>query len=64
MTNEELLEIIEQAARDKLTELSLSDKGLTTLPEEIVQLTNLQTLYLDNNQLNSLPQEIVQLTNL
>jgi len=64
MTNEELLQIIEQAARDKVTELDLSDKDLTTLPEEIVQLTNLQTLDLRNNQLSSLPVEIVQLTNL
>ncbi|MEH2393211.1 MAG: COR domain-containing protein [Nostoc sp.] len=64
MTNEELLEIIEQAVRDKVTRLNLSGKGLTTLPPEIVQLTNLQSLYLGNNQLSSLPPEIVQLTNL
>ncbi|MBW4429070.1 MAG: leucine-rich repeat domain-containing protein [Nostoc desertorum CM1-VF14] len=64
MTNEELLQIIEQAVRDQVTELDLSDKGLTTLPPEIVQLTNLQTLDLSSNQLSSLPPEIVQLTNL
>ncbi|MCC5641538.1 hypothetical protein LC607_00910 [Nostoc sp. CHAB 5824] len=44
MTNEELLEIIEQAAKDKVTELDLSSKGLTTLPQEIGKLTNLQIL--------------------
>ncbi|MEH2329353.1 leucine-rich repeat domain-containing protein, partial [Nostoc sp.] len=64
MTNEELLQIIEQAARDKKTQLDLSGKGLTTLPPEIGQLTNLQYLNLNSNQLSSLPPEIVQLTNL
>jgi internalin A len=64
MTNEELLQIIEQAVRDKVTELDLSGKGLTTLPPEIGQLTNLQTLDLFRNQLSSLPKEFVQLTNL
>ncbi|MEH2260863.1 leucine-rich repeat domain-containing protein [Nostoc sp.] len=64
MTNEELLEIIEQAAKDKVTELDLSCNGLTTLSPEIVQLTNLQFLDLDSNQLSSLPPKIVQLINL
>ncbi|WP_104908849.1 leucine-rich repeat domain-containing protein [Nostoc sp. 'Lobaria pulmonaria (5183) cyanobiont'] len=64
MTNEELLQIIQKAARDKVTELDLSGKGLTTLPPEIGQLTNLRSLHLHNNQLSSLPAEIVQLTNL
>ncbi|WP_181154344.1 hypothetical protein [Nostoc sp. 'Peltigera membranacea cyanobiont' N6] len=41
MTNEELLQIIEQAARDKVTKLDLSYKGLTILPPKFVQLTNL-----------------------
>ncbi|QLE48966.1 TIR domain-containing protein [Nostoc sp. C057] len=64
MTNEELLQIIEKAVRGKVTELDLSLKGLTSLPPEIGQLANLQTLYLYNNQLSSLPPEIGQLTNL
>ncbi|QKQ73750.1 COR domain-containing protein [Nostoc sp. TCL240-02] len=64
MTNEELLQIIEQAVRDKVTELDLSGKGLTTLPAEIGQLTDLQTLNLRSNQLSSLPPEFGQLTNL
>ena len=64
MTNEELLEIIEQAVRDKVTKLELSNKGLTTLPPEIGQLTNLRSLNLSFSQLSSLPLEIGQLTNL
>ncbi|WP_375478441.1 leucine-rich repeat domain-containing protein, partial [uncultured Nostoc sp.] len=64
MTKEELLEIIEQAVRDKVTELDLFGKGLKKLPAEIVQLTNLQTLDLSSNQLSSLPPEIAELTNL
>ncbi|MBD2409854.1 GTPase [Nostoc calcicola FACHB-389] len=64
MTNEELLQIIEQAARDKVTELDLSGRGLTTLPAEIGRLTNLRSLDLRSNQLSSLPGEIVQLINL
>ncbi|MBN3940473.1 COR domain-containing protein [Nostoc sp. NMS9] len=64
MTNEELLEIIEKAAKDKVTELDFSGKGLTTLPPEFGQLTNLRSLNLYNNQLSSLSPEIGQLTNL
>ncbi|WP_138500060.1 COR domain-containing protein [Nostoc sp. PA-18-2419] len=64
MTNEELLQIIEQAAKGKVTELDLSGKGLTTLPAEIGRLTKLRSLDLRGNQLSSLPGEIRQLTNL
>ncbi|MEH2185870.1 MAG: COR domain-containing protein [Nostoc sp.] len=64
MTNEELLQIIEQAAKDKVTELDLSGTGLTTLPPEFGQLTNLRSLYLRSNQLSSLPPEFGQLINL
>jgi internalin A len=64
MTNEELLQIIEQALRDKVTKLDLSGKGLKKLPAEIGQLTNLRSLYLEKNQLSSLPREFGQITNL
>ncbi|MBO1063056.1 MAG: hypothetical protein HEQ14_19600 [Aphanizomenon flos-aquae CP01] len=37
---------------------------MSSLPPEIVQLTNLQSLDISDNQISSLPPEIVQLTNL
>jgi internalin A len=64
MTNKELLQIIKKAARDKATTLDLSGQGLTTLPAEIGQLTNLSVLDLGGNQLTTLPAVIGQLTNL
>nr|MDZ8282883.1 COR domain-containing protein [Nostoc sp. ChiSLP01] len=64
MTNEELLQIIEQAAKEKVTELDLSDNQLSSVPREIGQLTKLQMLNLCNNQLSSLPPEIALLSNL
>ncbi len=64
MTNEELLQIIEQAAKEKATELNLSNNQLSSLPPEISQLSSLTRLSLNNNQLSSLPPEICQLSSL
>ena len=61
---QEVLLIIEQALKDGVTVLDLSGRGITKLPPEIGQLTNLTTLSLERNQLSSLPAEIGQLTNL
>ncbi|MBS4169428.1 F-box protein [Neochlamydia sp. AcF95] len=47
-----------------LTLLNLSRAGLTYLPSEIGQMSQLQTLYLNQNQLTALPAEIGQLSNL
>jgi internalin A len=64
VTNEELLQIIEQAARKKVTQLDLHNNQLSSLPPEISELSNLTWLFLNNNQLSSLPPEISQLSNL
>ncbi len=64
MTNEELLKVIEDAKASGVTELDLSGKGLTTLPNELFQLRNLVTLDLSGNLFATLPQEICQLRNL
>jgi Leucine-rich repeat (LRR) protein len=64
MTEAELLQLIEQAAREGWTELDLNRKGLTSLPGEIRQLQKLTALYLRYNSLNTLPVEIGQLRNL
>ncbi|MCT7975952.1 COR domain-containing protein [Laspinema olomoucense] len=64
MTEEELLQIIQQAAEDGATSLHLSGKGLTKLPPEIGQLSNLTELNLEGNQLSTLPPEIGQLSHL
>lgn len=64
MTKQELLERIEQAAKEGQTELYLSGQGLTELPAEIAQLSQLQVLDLRDNHLTILPPEIAQLSQL
>ncbi len=64
MNEEELLQIIEQAAKKRVTSLDLSGKKLKVLPPQIGQLTNLSELDLSGNQLSTLPPEIAQLTRL
>jgi internalin A len=56
--------LIEQAAKEGWLDLNLSDNQLTSLPPEIVKLTNLTSLDLSRNQLTSLPPEIAKLSNL
>ena len=64
MTNKRVLKVIEETKDSGATRLDLSWKGLTTLPPEIGQLTNLTRLDLRDNQLTALPPELFQLTNL
>ena len=64
MDKQELLQIIEDAANQKMTSLILSYKRISELPLEIFQLTNLTKLDLSRNELSELPSEIGQLTNL
>ncbi|MEQ9623860.1 hypothetical protein [Coleofasciculus chthonoplastes] len=60
----ELLEIIDKAAREGVTRLDLSGKGITEIPDCIGQLTNLQQLILGENIIAEIPEYIGQLTNL
>ncbi|MEI6331593.1 MAG: COR domain-containing protein [Pseudanabaena sp. ELA645] len=64
MPYEELIQLIQQSAKDGVTILDLSFQGLTSLPESIGQLVNLIQLDLSGNQLTSLPESIGQLANL
>jgi Leucine-rich repeat (LRR) protein len=58
------LQRIEVARVNEATSLYLGFMGLTELPPEIGNLTNLQRLNIFNNQLSRLPPEIGSLTNL
>jgi internalin A len=64
MTDEELLKVIEQAARDRSKYLNLSHEEFIYIPSKIGQLNNLIELKLSSNQLTSLPPEIGQLNSL
>jgi internalin A len=64
MTEEELLQRIEQAIKEGWTKLNLSWRQLKSLPAEIGQLKRLTSLDLNSNRLSSLPAEISQLQNL
>ncbi|MBF2088475.1 MAG: leucine-rich repeat domain-containing protein, partial [Synechococcales cyanobacterium K32_A2020_035] len=46
MSQDELLQLIDQAATEGWTELDLTGRGLTELPPEIGKLTQLETLLL------------------
>jgi leucine-rich repeat protein SHOC2 len=64
MEQAELTRIIEQARRDRLTELDLQNHGLTILPDSIGNLTDLTSLNLYGNSLTSLPESIGKLSKL
>ena len=64
MDRKRLLDTMNDAARSGATSLDLSSQGLTCLPPEIGQLTELQALRLGNNQLTSLGPEIGYLSRL
>ncbi len=61
---QEAEQLIAEAQRTNATELNLIGFGLTSLPQSLFQLTQLQKLNLLGNQLNELPKEIEQLKNL
>ncbi len=55
---------IAEAIRFRDTRLNLDNKRLTTLPESLGQLTQLQELTLNGNRLSTLPKSLAQLTQL
>ncbi len=64
MTEAELLEAIDKAAREKATSLDLSRKGIKTIPPEIGKLTSLTELNLSENRITQIPEAISKLTSL
>jgi small GTP-binding protein len=75
LSQEDVLELIEQARIGSWAVLDLSQCGLTKIPETIGSLTNLKVLHLgnhgeidldekNNNQIDELPDSIVNLKNL
>lgn len=64
MTEEELLQAIDEAKQTRSVDLTLSGENLTTLPPTIGELTQLVKLNLKDNKLTTLPPEIGNLTNL
>jgi len=64
MNQNQLIEIIRKAKQERATKLNLNNNGLTSLPPEIGQLTQLKKLILSFNQLTTLPSEFGKLTQL
>ena len=64
MGQDKLLQLINKAFRNDWTMLDLNNQGITAIPPEIGQLTNLKTLFINNNRLKAIPSEIGRLTNL
>ena len=60
MKKDEVLQVIEEAARNKQVVLYLPDNQLTSLPAEIVKLKNFTMLDLSGNPLESPPIEIAK----
>ncbi len=64
MDRDEIIEMIELAREQRVKKLSLSNRGIVELPEEVGRLNFLQSLDLSYNQISSLPESFLRLTNL
>jgi len=64
MNKSEVLQFIIKARQKKIKELDLSNKGITELPDELGNFTELKSLNLSYNNITVLPQSICNLINL
>jgi len=64
MDTSDILKFIQRSKENKIQELDLSNKGLTSLPAEIGELTHLKILNLSYNNLTELPSSICNLISL
>ena len=64
MDYNDILRRIDKVIKNKSTQLTLRDKGISEIPPEIGQATSLEKLILDENNLSTLPKEIGELVNL
>ncbi len=64
MNKSEVLQFITKAKQKKVKELDLSNKGITELPDELGDFTELISLNLSYNNITVLPSTICNLTNL
>lgn len=64
MEEEEIIWLIERVKKAGCTHLDLSNKDIVSLPEEIGELTQLETLDISFNHISKLPDSIVNLVNL
>lgn len=64
MDKDEIIEMIELAKEQRIKKLSISNRGITELPEEVGKLNFLRSLDLSYNQISSFPDSFFRLTNL
>jgi hypothetical protein len=64
MKKEDLLSIIKNAAESQCSQLDLSNRDISEIPIEIIEVKNLKKLNLSYNQIKTIPKEIKNLKNL
>jgi Leucine-rich repeat (LRR) protein len=64
MTEERVLQKIQEAKNYRLNKLDLTSNNLTEIPPEVFELTWLESLNLWNNHITKIPESISQLSNL
>ncbi|MGK7958886.1 MAG: COR domain-containing protein [Crocosphaera sp.] len=64
MESQEILALLEQAGNKNWEEVDLSNKGLSSIPDLLWDLTNIKFLNLSNNRIKNIPEKISNLYNL